>query len=50
MNSKTRTLIQQIKTKLKSNLTEQAHFHSDDAVIEHSISMLHQDLKRRGLL
>lgn len=50
MHSKTRQLIQTIKSKVKNQLTNQREFPSDDAVIDHAISQLHQDLKQRGLL
>jgi hypothetical protein len=50
MQSKTRQLIQEIKSKVKNKLTTQREFSSDDAVIDHAITQLHKDLKQRGLL
>ena len=50
MNSRTRQQIQQIRTRLKSRLTEQQEFKTDDLVIEYAVNLLHQDLKKRGML
>lgn len=50
MQSKTRQLIQQIKAKVKNNITSQREFLTDDAVVDHAISQLHKELKQRGLL
>ena len=50
MQSKTRQLIQQIKTKAKNNVTNQREFINDDSVVDHAITQLFKDLKQRGLL
>jgi len=50
MQSKTRQLIQDIKTKVKSTITTQREFPTDDAVIDLAVSKLHQDLKSKGVL
>ena len=50
MQSKTRQLIQQIKSKVKNKRTTKQEFLTNDAVIDHAITQLHKDLKQRGLL
>jgi len=50
MQNKTRQLIQEIKSKVKSTVTTQREFHSDDAVIDLAVLRLHQDLKSKGVL
>ena len=50
MQSKTRQLIKDIKTKVKSTITTQREFPTDDAVIDLAVSKLHQDLKSKGVL
>lgn len=50
MQSKTRQLIQEIKSKVKSTVTTQREFPSDDAVIDLAVTRLHQDLKSKGVL
>ncbi|QNJ12998.1 hypothetical protein SynA18461_00342 [Synechococcus sp. A18-46.1] len=43
-------MIQQIKTKVKNNVTNQREFINDDSVVDHAITQLFKDLKQRGLL
>ena len=50
MQSKTRQLIQQIKSKVKNKRTTKQEFLTNDAVIDHAITQLHKDLQQRGLL
>ena len=50
MNSKTKMLIKDIRTKFKSRITGDQEFRSDDDVIEAAIKLLHQDLKRQRLI
>lgn len=50
MQSKTRQLIQEIKSKVKSTVTTQREFPNDDAVIDLAVLRLHQDLKSKGVL
>jgi hypothetical protein len=50
MQSKTRQLIQEIKSKVKSTVTTQREFPNDDAVIDLAVTRLHQDLKSKGVL
>jgi hypothetical protein len=50
MNSKTRTLIREIQSKLKSPITGLKEFSSDDAVIDYAIELVHQQFKKKRLL
>ena len=50
MTSVSKNLIKDIKTKLKSRITGDQEFHSDDDVIDAAIKLLHQDLKRQRLI
>ena len=43
---KTRSLIREIKTKLKSNITGIFEFSSEDAVIDHAVKILYEKLKK----
>ena len=46
IDPKTRSLIREIKTKLKSKITGIFEFSSDDAVIDHAIKILYEKLKK----
>jgi len=50
MNSKTRQLIREIHGKIKSSLTGNREFVNEDAVIDHAINLLYQQLKKQRLL
>jgi hypothetical protein len=50
MTSKTRLLIREIQTKLKSPLTGQKEFSTDDAVIDYAVTLLHDSLKKQKFL
>ena len=50
MTSVSKNLIKDIRTKLKSRITGDQEFRSDDDVIEAAIKLLHQDLKRQRLI
>jgi hypothetical protein len=50
MTNKTKVLIKEIRSKLKSKITGDHEFASDDEVIDVAIKLLHQDLKRQRLL
>ena len=50
IDPKTRSLIREIKTKLKSKITGMFEFSSDDAVIDHAIKILYEKLKKEKFL
>lgn len=50
MNSKTKLLIKDIRTKFKSRITGDQEFQSDEDVIDVAVKLLYQDLKRQRLL
>ena len=50
MNSKTRTLIQEIKRKIKSPITGTYEFANDDAVLDLAVQRLYEQLKRQRIL
>ncbi len=50
MTNATKMLIKDIRTKLKSRITGDHEFRSDEDVIDAAIKLLHQDLKRQRLL
>jgi hypothetical protein len=50
MTNTTKMLIKDIRTKLKSRITGDQEFRSDEDVIDAAIKLLHQDLKRQRLL
>ena len=47
---KTRSLIREIKTKLKSKITGMFEFSTDDAVIDHAVKILYEKLKKDKFL
>jgi len=50
MNSKTRSLIQEIKRKVKSPITGTNEFANDDAVIDLAIQQFYDHLKQQRML
>lgn len=50
MTSKTKNLIKEIRSKLKSKITGDQEFTSDDDVIDVAVKLLHQDLRRQRLI
>ncbi len=50
MNSKTRSLIQEIKRKVKSPIRGTSEFASDDAVIDLAIQQFYDHLKQKKVL
>ena len=50
MNSKTRSLIQEIKRKVKSPITGTSIFPDDAAVIAMAIQQFHDNLKQKKVL
>jgi hypothetical protein len=50
MTSKTRNLIREIQTKLKSPNTGQREFSKDEAVVAYAVQKLYDDLKKKRLL
>ena len=50
MEIKTRTYIQEIQKKLKSQITGQREFTSDSAVIEYAVKTLYDILKKQRLI
>ena len=50
MNSKTRSLIQEIKRKVKSPITGTYEFSNDDAVVDLAVQRLYEQLKKARLL
>ena len=50
MTSISKNLIKDIRTKLKSRITGDQEFRSDDDVIDAAIKHLYQDLKRQRLI
>ena len=50
MNSKTRTQLRDIQTKLKSPITGQQEFVNENAVIEYAVQLLYDDLKKQRLV
>jgi len=50
MNSKTRSLIQEIKRKVKSPITGTYEFTNDDAVIDLAMQRLYEQLKQQRIL
>lgn len=50
MNSKTRTQIREIKMKVKSSITGNNEFLSDDAVIDVAIARFYETLKQQKIL
>ena len=47
MKTTTRNMIRQIKTKLKSNLTGQAEFSDESAVIDYAVQYFFKHLKNQ---
>jgi len=50
MNSKTRSLIQEIKRKVKSPITGINEFTNDDAVLDLAVLRLYEQLKQQRIL
>jgi len=50
MNHKTRTLIQDLKIKVKSPITGTNEFANDDAVIDLAVKRLYESLKQQKIL
>ena len=50
MNSKTRSLIQELKNKVKSPITGTKEFPNDDAVIDLAVKRLYETLKQQKVL
>jgi hypothetical protein len=50
MNSKTRSLLYEIKTKVKSPITGSSEFANDDAVLELAVKRLYESFKQQKLL
>jgi len=50
MNSKTKSLIREILSKLKSPVTGQKEFANDDAVLDYAINLLYENLKKQRVL
>ena len=50
MNSKTRSLIQEIKRKVKSPITGSNEFANDDAVLDLAVQRLYEKLKQQRIL
>ena len=50
IDPKTRSLIREIKTKLKSKITGMFEFSSEDAVIDHAVKVLYEKLKKDKFL
>ena len=50
IDTKTRSLIREIKTKLKSKITGMFEFSTDDAVIDHAVKILYEKLKKDKFL
>ena len=50
MTSKTRNLIREIQSKVKSSVTGQSEFANDDAVIDYAIATAYDQLKKQRLL
>jgi len=50
INSKTRSLIQEIKRKVKSPITGTCEFSNDDTIIDLAVQRLYEQLKKKRLL
>jgi len=50
MTSSTRTLIREILTRLKNQVTEKREFANENAVIDFAVKQLYDELKRRRLI
>jgi hypothetical protein len=50
MNQKTRSLIQELKSKVKSPITGTYEFPNDDAVIDLAVKRLYETLKQQKIL
>ena len=50
MNQKTRSLIQELKRKVKSPITVTYEFPNDDAVIDLAVKRLYETLKQQKVL
>ena len=50
MNQKTRSLIQELKSKVKSPITGTNEFPNDDAVIDLAVKRLYETLKQQKIL
>jgi len=50
MNSKTRLLIEEIKRKVKSQITRNNEFANDDAVIDLAVQRLYEQLKQQRII
>ena len=50
MNSRTRSLIREIRTKIKSQITGTSEFASDDAVIDVAVTRFYETLKQQKIL
>ncbi len=50
MNTKTRSLIREIQTKLKSPITGQQEFANEDAVIDYAVKTVYDLMKKQRVL
>ena len=50
MNSRTRTLMREIQSKIKSPITGQKEFANDDAVIDYAIKTIYDLMKQQRIL
>jgi len=50
MNTRTRNLIREIQTKIKSTITGQKEFPNDDAVIDYAIKTIYEQMKKQKVL
>ena len=50
MNSRTRTLMREIQTKIKSPITGQKEFANEDAVIDYAIKTIYDLMKQQRIL
>ena len=50
MNSRTRTLANEIQAKVKTSITGTNEFANTDAVIDYAVKRLYDDLKRQKLI
>jgi hypothetical protein len=50
MNTRTRTLIREIQSKIKSPITGQKEFANDDAVMDYAIKTIYDLMKQQRIL
>ena len=50
MNSRTRTLMREIQSKIKSPITGQKEFANDDAVMDYAIKTIYDLMKQQRIL